>query len=50
MRTVTFLGLLAIADAIRENCYNSVVKQLAIIAIIAIIMDIIEFLNKLKKK
>ena len=51
MRTVTFLGLTAIADAIRKDWMpDSVVNFAIIILICAIFMDIIEFKHKIKTK
>lgn len=49
MRTVIFLGLLSIADAINENWHeDSLIPYYFIVLICAIGMDIWEFWNKLK--
>jgi hypothetical protein len=52
MRTVTFLGLIAIADAIRKDWYNNsqLIHFFALIFFIAIIMDVCEFLKKMNSK
>jgi hypothetical protein len=47
MRTVTLMGLVAIADAINKNWgTDSVYKFYAVVLIIAFIMDIIDFTSK----
>ena len=48
MRAVILLGLMAIADAIRENSLKEVADFVAVVFIIAAIMDIVEFSNKPK--
>lgn len=52
MRTAIFLGLLSIADAIRENWLSSqgVTEFLAILTVAMIIMDISEFIKKMTTK
>lgn len=46
MRAVILLGLIGIADAIRDNCLKEVADFVAVVFIIAAIMDIYEFYNK----
>lgn len=52
MRTVTLLGLVAIADAINKNWASttSVVATYGIVLIVAMVMDIADFLNNDKDK
>lgn len=52
MRTVTLLGLVAIADAINKNWCASTktVAVYGIVMIVAIIMDVFDFLTKDKEK
>jgi hypothetical protein len=50
MRTVTILGLMAIADAIRENwLHPQNVNFLCVIIVFAIAMDLCEFMRKMLK-
>jgi hypothetical protein len=46
MRTVIYVGLLAIADAINKDWQQGqYIAVYAIIFIVAIVMDIVEFIN-----
>ena len=51
MRTAIFLGLTAIADAIREGWLidKDAIKFVAIILIVMIVMDVWEFIIKIRK-
>jgi hypothetical protein len=52
MRTAIFLGLTAIADAIRKDWLTNkeVTTFLAIATIVMILMDIAEFIKKMRSK
>lgn len=51
MRTVTFIGLLMIAFAIRISVEIDEIKGFIVIVLLcSIFMDVVEFLNKLFKK
>jgi len=52
MRTAIFLGLTAIADAIRKDWLTneSITSFLAVVVIIMMAMDVAEFINKMMKK
>lgn len=52
MRTVTLLGLVAIADAINMNWCNSASTLVVygIVVIIAAFMDVCDFFNNVKDK
>ena len=52
MRTAIFLGLTAIADAIRKDCLTDkdTITFAAIVLMIMIFMDIAEFINKMRSK
>lgn len=51
MRTVIFLGLLVIADALNKDWYTntSTVNLMAVVLIVAIFMDLAEFIKKMTK-
>lgn len=49
MRTVIFIGLLAIATAIRQNIFDkSTTEFFAAVLIAAMFMDVIDFLDRRK--
>lgn len=50
MRTVIFIGLLSIADAIELNIHKELADFYMLVFVVVASMDIIEMVYKMKKK